>query len=57
MNGVVDCLKSFRHSNGIAAMFVSTLKWRFKYWIDPRSENYFMEFITSNSETIISYNL
>ena len=54
----LDCrLSKDRHGNVFAATFMSTQKLRFEYWINPRSEYYFMEFITSNTETIISYNL
>ena len=52
MNWIVDFLKSFRHSNSIVAIFMSTMKWRFKYWINPRSDNYFIEFVMSNFEII-----
>ena len=51
----MDCrLSKDRHSNKIAVMFMSTQRVRFEYWINPRSEYYFMEFITTNAETIIS---
>ena len=56
MNWIVECLR-IDMAIDFAVTFMSTQKLRFEYWINPRSEYYFMEFITSNTETIISYNL